>query len=159
MTYDPNLQRPVTTDPLDPARPNSTVVTNKSGGSGFLIAGIIIAALVIGGYYFLNRSDVGMSPTAPTPPAATDTTTPAPAPATPEPPAATAPAPTAPAPAEPAPAPARGPAPARSIISESIQKRPGYPGLFDTVEKYDYMWIGLKKVARAASRTASDMVG
>ncbi len=75
MTYDPNLQqRPVTTDPLDPTRPNSTVVTNKSGGSGFLIAGIIIAALVIGGYYFLNRSDVGMSPTAPTPPAATDTT-------------------------------------------------------------------------------------
>ncbi|WP_271897668.1 hypothetical protein [Candidatus Phyllobacterium onerii] len=108
MTYDPNLQqRPVTTDPLDPTRPNSTVVTNKSGGSGFLIAGIIIAALVIGGYYFLNRSDVGMSPTAPTPPAATDTTTPAPA--TPEPPAATAP--TAPAPAEPAPAPAT-PAPA-----------------------------------------------
>ena len=105
MTYDPNLQqRPMESDPNNPR----STIAKSGGGTGFLVAGIIIAALVIGGYFFFNRSDVGMSPTAPTPPAATETT---PAPATPEPPAATAPQPTAPAPAEPAPAPAT-PAPA-----------------------------------------------
>jgi hypothetical protein len=106
MTYDPNLQgRPMETDPLNP----KTTVAKSGGASGFLIAGILIAALVIGGYYYLNSTGNEMS--APTPPAPTSQ---APAPAAPapaEPPAAMAPAPTAPAPAEPAPAPSTTPAP------------------------------------------------
>jgi hypothetical protein len=106
MTYDPNLQhRPMETDPTNP----KSTVLKSGGGTGFLIAGILIAALVIGGYYYLNSGSTEMS--APTPPAPTSQ---APAPAAPapaEPPAAMAPAPTAPAPAEPAPAPSTTPAP------------------------------------------------
>jgi hypothetical protein len=101
MTYDPNLQqRPVGSDPL--TAPTAPV---KSGSGGFLIAGILIAALVIGGYYYLNSGRSDMS--TPTPPAQTTT---APEPAKPEAPAAMAPA--APAPAETAPAPTATPAPA-----------------------------------------------
>ncbi|PSH66670.1 dynamin [Phyllobacterium brassicacearum] len=71
-----------------------------------MIAGILIAALVVGSYYYFNRG--GSEMTAPTPPAPTSE---APAPATPPAPDAMAPAPTAPAPAEPAPAPSTAPAP------------------------------------------------
>ena len=47
MTYDPNLRRPV--DTQSDREPDAA----PSGGSGFLIAGILIAALIIGGYFFL----------------------------------------------------------------------------------------------------------
>lgn len=106
MTYDPNLQRPMESDP---SNPKSTII-KSGGGSGFLIAGILIAALVIGGYYYLNSTEMD----APMPPAPTSE---APAPAAPDAMAPAAPAapdamaPKAPAPAEPAPAPSTTPAP------------------------------------------------
>ncbi|WP_036813591.1 lipase chaperone [Phyllobacterium sp. UNC302MFCol5.2] len=102
MTYDPNLQqRPIETEPLNPR------ATAKSGSGGFLIAGILIAALIVGGYFYLNSGSNEMTAPAPTAPA----TTTAPESAKPE-PNAMAPATPAPAPAETAPAPTTTPAPA-----------------------------------------------
>ncbi|SFT39088.1 hypothetical protein [Mesorhizobium sp. YR577] len=115
---DPRLNAANSSRPIE-----NTVVQSRSGGSGILIAAIVLVLAVIAYFIF-----VPTTPNSPveqaTPPAATETApatpvpaTPAPdatapaAPATPATPAPDATAPAAPAPAEPAPAPAT-PAPA-----------------------------------------------
>ncbi|MGB3540590.1 MAG: hypothetical protein WBA42_20740 [Mesorhizobium sp.] len=122
----PDPLDPLRNDPLNPVPPRADPVienrvVSRPGGSGWLIA-LIVIILAIVAYYVFGRTGVEAPPA--TPPAASDTT-PAPAPSTTEPapapsnstmkpaaPAETAPATPAPAPAEPAkPAPAE-PAPA-----------------------------------------------
>lgn len=122
----PDPLDPLRNDPLNPVPPRADPIAenrlaSRPGGSGWLIA-LIVVILAIVAYYVFGRTGVEAPPA--TPPAASDTA-PAPAPSTTEPapaapsdstmkpaapaetaPAAPAPAPAAPAPAEPAPAPA-----------------------------------------------------
>jgi len=136
MANPQRIPDPRETDPMNPVPPadhlnpaterrvdNSTVVQSRTGGSGILIAAIVLVLAVIA--YFIFVPSTPNSPVEPaSPPAATESAPATPAPATPA-PDATAPAapatpttpapestaPAAPAPAEPAPAPAT-PAPA-----------------------------------------------
>jgi hypothetical protein len=113
----PDPLDPLRNDPLNPVPPRADPVVenrmaSRPGGSGWLIA-LIVIILAIVAYYVFGRTGVEAPPA--TPPAASDTA-PAPAPSDstmkPAAPAEPAPATPAPAPAEPAPAPAAPAAPA-----------------------------------------------
>lgn len=110
MANTPNPNDPFNPVPptgTDPRVDRTTVVQSRSGGSGWLIA-LVVVILAVVAYYVFGRS--GEAP-APAEPPAASTPAPAPAPAEPMKPAEPAPAPAepapAPAPAEPAPAPAQ----------------------------------------------------
>lgn len=121
----PDPSAPLKSDPLNPVPPRADPVVenrmaSRPGGSGWLIA-LIVVILAIVAYYVFGRTGAEAPPA--TPPAASDTA-PAPAPSTTEPapapssstmkpaaPVEPAPAPAETAPATPAPAPA-APAPA-----------------------------------------------